>query len=75
MNYIIKRRGQGKTYKLIVASEVTGYPILTSNTKRKIFIEDMAREMDCNIPEPMTYEKRSRTLDGLPVEKVLIDDA
>jgi L-ribulose-5-phosphate 3-epimerase UlaE len=74
MNVIIKGRQQGKTYKLIIASEVTGYPILVSDSRRKVFLEDMAKEMGCYIPEPMTYERHRRYPDGFHGE-ILIDDA
>ena len=75
MRYLIKGRGQGKTYKLIIASEVTGYPILVLDEKRKRFLIDMAKEMGCYIPEPISYERRKRCTDGLHIEKLLIDDA
>ena len=75
MRYLIKGRQQGKTSKLIIASEVTGYPILVSDEKRRGFIIDMAKEMGCNIPEPINYERRKKYMDGLPIEKILIDDA
>jgi hypothetical protein len=75
MRYLIKGRQQGKTYKLIIASEVTGYPILVSDEKRRGFIIDMAKEMGCYIPEPISYERRKRCMDGLPSERILIDDA
>ena len=75
MRYLIKGRQQGKTYKLIIASEVTGYPILVSDEKRRGFVIDMAKEMGCHIPEPISYERRKRYMDGLPSERILIDDA
>lgn len=75
MRYLIKGRQQGKTHKLIIASEVTGYPILVSDEKRRRFIIDMAKEMGCHIPEPVNYEKRMRFSDGHYNEKILIDDA
>lgn len=75
MRYLIKGRQQGKTYKLIVASEVTGYPIMVSDEKRKVFLEDMAKEMGCNIPKPITYLTFRGYREGLPIERILIDDA
>ena len=75
MRYLIKGRQQGKTYKLIIASEVTGYPILVLDEKRKGFLIDMAKEMGCYIPEPITYERCKKYMDGLPCERILIDDA
>ena len=76
MRYLIKGRHQGKTTKLIITSEVTGYPILVSDEKRKDFLIHMAREMGCHIPEPINYELYKAHKDGgLRVEKLLIDDA
>ena len=49
MNFLIKGRQQGKTSKLIVASEVTGYPILVSDELRRNFLVKMAKEMGCYI--------------------------
>lgn len=75
MRYLIKGRQQGKTTKLIVASEVTGYPILVSDEKRRVFLIDMAKEIGCDIPEPVSYERYKRCSDGLHIERLLIDDA
>lgn len=75
MRFLIKSRGGGKTYKLIIASEVTGYPILAVDGRRKQFIKDMAKEMSTNIPEPINYEQYKQCRDGLNVAKMLIDDA
>lgn len=73
MRYLIKGRQQGKTSKLIIASEVTGYPIIVSNQVRKEFLENMAKEMGCNIPEPINYV--TQFLEARRNEKFLIDDA
>lgn len=75
MRYLIKGRQQGKTSKLIITSEVTGYPILVLDEKRKLFLIDMANEMGCHIPEPITYEWCKRYTSGIPIKKILIDDA
>ena len=75
MKFFIKERNQGKTVKLIVTSEITGYPILVENEKRKNNIIITAKELGCNIPDPITYRHYVRFPDGLPKEKILIDDA
>lgn len=76
MNFLIKGRAQGKTFKMIITSEVTGYPILVSDDKRKSFLIDMAKEMGCNIPDPIDYKHYKRYTDGRRHdEKILIDDA
>ena len=47
-------RGAGKTTRLIHASEVASYPILCSNLFMVDNVKNMAEEMRCDIPEPMT---------------------
>ena len=75
MNILIKGRCQGKTTKLIVTSEVTQIPILATDDRRKDFLIDMAKELGCNIPEPISYRQYIRYPDGRPYKKILIDDA
>ena len=43
--------------------------------KRKCFLKDMAKEMGCYIPEPITYLNFKGYREGLPFERILIDDA
>ena len=54
MRLVIKGRGQGKTTELIHTSEMTGYPIITHNQYEKSRIVELAREINCIIPEPFT---------------------
>ena len=75
MRFLIKGRQQGKTTKLIITSEVTGYPIVTVDEIRKKIIKEIAKQMGCNIPDPISYEYLRRYPASLPIEKVLIDDA
>ena len=65
-------RGTGKTTKLIHASEVTGYPILCANLCAVDNAKKMAKEMGCNIPEPMTIADFKRHF--YRDENVLIDE-
>lgn len=65
-------RGTGKTTKLIYASEVTGYPILCANLTAVDNIKKMAKEMECDIPEPMTITDFKRHF--YRDENVLIDE-
>ena len=54
MKLLNKARGSGKTAGLIYASESTGYPIVVAGNTRACYIKDQAREMCCNIPDPIT---------------------
>lgn len=65
-------RRTGKTTKLIYTSEVTGYPILCANLNAVDNVKKMAKEMGCNIPEPMTVADFKRHF--YKDENVLIDE-
>lgn len=74
MRLLIKDRGKGKTTGLIYASEATGFPIATGNEVMVEHIKQMAKEMNCNIPEPITfYELREKRL-GVVYNNVLLDE-
>jgi len=72
MNYILKSRGTGKTYDLIMKSHKTGYRILCPNLDMAKFIKDMAKDMKVDIPEPKTYSYVQ--LHGATEDKYLIDE-
>ena len=79
MRLIIKGRAQGKTTELIYTSEVTGYPIITHSEKQRDYINEMAKKMNCIIPNPYTIQeltsqtfRHGRRLDE---QKTLLDDA
>lgn len=79
MRLIIKGRGQGKTAELIYTSEVTGYPIIAHSEKQRDYIKEMAKKMNCIIPNPYTVQeltsqtfRHGRRLDE---QKMLLDDA
>ena len=57
MKLLIKDRGTSKTTGLIYASEATGYPIVTRSKIQSCYIEDMAKDMGCDIPEPLTVSE------------------
>lgn len=65
-------RGTGKTTKLIYTSEVTGFPILCANLNAVDNVKKMAKEMKCDIPEPMTIADFKRHF--YKNENVLIDE-
>lgn len=56
MNLLIKEKGSGKTTGLIYSSESTRYPIVTSSKIQACYIKDMAKEMNCDIPDPLTVD-------------------
>lgn len=53
MNLLIKDRAKGKTTGLIYTSEATQYPIVTFNRRSIDYIKEMAKDMECLIPEPL----------------------
>lgn len=73
MKLLIKERGSGKTTGLIYASEITGYPICVTVKSRVEFILQSAKEIGCNIPQPITVaELRQRGV--RPPENILYDE-
>ena len=54
MKLLIKDRGTSKTTGLIYTSEATGYPIITNSKIQAAYIKEQAKNMDCDIPEPIT---------------------
>lgn len=70
MRLLIKGRQSGKTTGLIYASEATGYPIAVENKTRVKYIEDMAEEIGCIIPQPVTF---SELRDGIGRSNRLYD--
>lgn len=57
MKIIVKDRAMGKTTQLVYTSEATGYPIVAANEDGIETIKSVARELACNIPDPMTVEQ------------------
>ena len=60
MKLLIKDKGSGKTTGLIYTSESTDYPIVVSDNISKHYIIDMAKQIGCEIPEPLTVEDLRR---------------
>lgn len=68
-------RGQGKTSSLIKISCFSNIPIVCANKKSKMIIEDMAKDMKMNIPEPIIVEDfLEDRLRGKGINGILIDD-
>lgn len=75
MNIISMKRGQGKTIFLIKTSCFSNTPIVCANKKSKMIIEDMAKDMKMNIPEPIIVEDfLEDRLRGKRINSILIDD-
>lgn len=76
MKIISLGRGQGKTTRLLYASEFNDAPILCANDTHKKYLKDMAAKLRLNIPEPIIvsdfFTCRMR---GKRIEEILVDDA
>lgn len=75
MKIISLGRGQGKTTRLLYASEFNDAPILCANMRHKEDLIRRAREMNLFIPEPIcVHEVFSGYTRGTDIDKVLVDD-
>lgn len=72
VNLIVRGRGQGKTHDLIIASAITGCPIVCINEGRANFTKQMAEVMGYKIPDPISAE-RLKQWKGV-YKDVLVDD-
>ena len=76
MKIISLGRGQGKTTRLLYASEFNNAPILCSSAKQKSFLLDRARELGLYIPEPICASELSyQKIKENRIEDILVDDA
>ena len=78
MKIINLGRGQGKTVRLLYASEWNDIPILCATGSQKQDLIDMAKRLGLNIPEPIvTWEIQSnRIIGSRAAEKdLLVDEA
>ena len=68
-------RGQGKTIRMLYASEYHNAPIVVSHHATKQYIMDMAKWKGVNIPEPITVDEMSASrIKGKNYKDVLVDD-
>lgn len=76
MKIIIKDRAMGKTSQLVQISEATGYPIVTGSIVGVEAVKDRAKELGCNIPEPMTVKdlKLGKARGRRGYENILVDE-
>lgn len=78
MKIINLRRGQGKTTRLLYASEFNDMPILCSTLTEKRHLQEQAKRCGLEIPEPITVsDVTSNTLrDNEEILKdILVDEA
>ena len=77
MDIIYKGRGKGKTTELIKMSAEKNLYILVADRNRQREVFNLARDLNLNIPFPITVEDyfRSDKLRGSFINTILIDDA
>jgi hypothetical protein len=77
MKIINMGRGQGKTTRLLYASEFNDAPILCSNETQKRYLLYRARELNLDIPEPINVvDLFSNKIRGKRYDDgILVDDA
>lgn len=76
MNIIYKSRGKGKTTELIKMSAEKNLYILVADRNRQREVFNLARDLNLNIPFPITVEDYFRDkLRGSFINTILIDDA
>lgn len=74
MKIIFGKRGIGKTSELIITSKMTGFPIVTSTISSVENIKNMAKDMNCEIPEPITISQFNNREFKHLINRVLIDN-
>lgn len=70
-------RGQGKTTRLLYASEFQNIPILCATYTQKGHLKDRAKELGLEIPEPVVVDEiTSGKIKGKEekYEKIFVDD-
>lgn len=77
MKIINLGRGQGKTVRLLYASEWQDIPILCANDKQKQHLVNMARDLRLCIPEPITTSEllSNKSKERRKIEDALVDEA
>ena len=71
---LIKKRGEGKTTGLLYTSEATGYPIVVNSEVQLKYILQQAKELNVNIPEPLTVRHLREDRGIRKPECVLVDE-
>ena len=73
MRLIVKDRKHNKITQLIYTSQATGYPIVTINHKDVDHIKEMAKILNCDVPEPVLYCDLSDVQEEKQYEALLMD--
>lgn len=73
MKIINLRRGQGKTTRLLYASEFNNIPILCATRNHKEYLIEMAKQFRLNIPEPICVGE-IKTRPTIVDKDILIDE-
>ena len=68
-------RAGGKTTRMLYASEFQQIPILCKDYKYKGFLQDKAKFLGINIPEPITVKEFLDKPRSLGAHEILIDEA
>ena len=74
MKIINLGRQQGKTTRLLYASEFNDIPILCATYQQKHYLMDMAKEFRLNIPEPICVAEISKGSSVMDKD-ILVDEA
>lgn len=74
MKIINLGRQQGKTTRLLYASEFNDIPILCGTYQQKHYLMDMAKELRLNIPEPIYVAEISKGSSVMDKD-ILVDEA
>lgn len=74
MKIINLGRQQGKTTRLLYASEFNDAPILCATYQQKRYLMDMAKELGLNIPEPIYVSEVFNGSSAMDKD-ILIDEA
>lgn len=78
MKIINLPRGQGKTVRMLYASEFNDAPILCANNMQKKYLIDKSKELGLQIPEPITTSDvvlRKLKDDVIRDKNILVDEA
>lgn len=75
MKIINLKRGQGKTTRLLFASEMQNIPILVVNQMAKQLLMEKAEKYNIKIPEPLTVSDiQNGKCVGTHIDKILVDE-
>jgi hypothetical protein len=75
MKKLILNKGEGKTIRAIKESANTRYPIVCVSSAQCKSIQEIARKMSYNIPEPLNFKDYPNNTIGRQINGFIIDDA